>query len=86
MELEAIIDNLFQTHIGAIRINLPLKLSTCSVSNFNPTLVQLEWKTKKYAASICLHFNPTLVQLELNKNLRLSQNLLHFNPTLVQLE
>jgi len=32
----------FQSHIGAIRIRWPLRVTDLTSSDFNPTLVQLE--------------------------------------------
>ena len=56
-------------------------------SDFNPTLVQLEWVGILFINHLINYFNPTLVQLESQHSVSLSAlSCTHFNPTLVQLE
>ena len=53
----------FQSHIGAIRIETKL-YGQVTQEHFNPTLVQLESRRQGFFQIYKDNFNPTLVQLE----------------------
>ena len=58
---------LFQSHIGAIRINSFDVIGDVDL-HFNPTLVQLEYAMGLRVGQRVRDFNPTLVQLEYRCN------------------
>ena len=78
-------DREFQSHIGAIRINLEVTIST-GENAFQSHIGAIRmWKFKPHDYFI-LNFNPTLVQLELGATEIVNAKDAYFNPTLVQLE